>query len=265
MVVGDTAGEAYTEFAAAAAERRAKGGDGAVKGAKKAQRPPTNTDGAPPALKVSNPTESTPWLINSTVKPNNGIVPAAKPESLAVAASKLGGVPTRFNTIRSGSGSTDSGGYLSRAASLAPPREGPSRGMSISRSVSPGAPGRAPSVSPARGLLDPAELDAGFDDILGDYGDRDESPRRKPTMIGAGTTRALSTKAPMSSYSGLNATRGLQRQITMGSTYSRGFRAISVYDEDGEMPLRLIKVKVRNARVTAIIYPVHPLTPPLRL
>ena len=256
MVVGESVQDAYSEFAAAASERRVKGGDSAVKGAKKVQRPPTNVDGTPPALsaKVSNtavggggPT----WVIGSDAKPNNGIISSAKGESLAVAGSKLG----RFGTVRSG---VESGGPLSRAASLAPPREGPSRGMTISRSVSPGVPlGRAPSVSPARWALETAEADAAYDDILGDYGDPDETgfPRRKPTMIGVGPTRALSTRAPQSVYSGFNA---LQRQRTMASNYSRS-RAMSVYDEDGEIPLRLIKVKVCSARAHSN-YPIHALT-----
>jgi hypothetical protein len=248
MVVGESVNDAYTEFSAAAAERRIQGGAITVKGAKKIQRPPTNVDGTPPALsvKVSN-ASGAPWLLGSDVKANNGIVPAAKPESLAAIGPKLGGAPSRFGTIRSGS--AESGGYLSRAASLAPPREGPSRGMSISRSGSSAAHSRAVSVSPGRGVPD---LDAAYDDILGDYG--------------AGPTRALSTKGPMSSWSALNASRGLQRQKTMASTYSRS-RAMSVYDEDGEAPLRLIKVKVR--REFTAIYPqsthihtrAHTLTP----
>lgn len=251
MVVGESVQDAYSEFAAAAAERRGKSGDIVVK---KVQRPTTNVDGTPPALstKVSNAT----WVIGSDVKSNNGIISSAKGESLA--GPKLGGVgaPSRFNTVRSGSG-----GQLSRATSLAPPREGPSRGMTISRSVSPGAlSGRRPSISPAaRWALETAEADPGYEDILGDYGDPDETntPRRKPTMVvGVGPGRALSTKAPLSSYS------ALQRQRTLASTYARS-RAMSVYDEDGEIPLRLIKVKVRSARVTTIS---HPLTnTPLRL
>jgi hypothetical protein len=36
--------------------------------------------------------------------------------------------------------------------------------------------------------------------------------------------------------------------MTMRSTYSRGVRAASIYDGDGEIPLRLIKIKVRGAR-----------------
>jgi len=236
MVVGESAQEAYTEFSRAAAERRAKGGP--IKDAKKAQRPPANVDDAPPALnvKVSN-TVGASWVVANEAKPNNGIVSTAKGESLAA--------PSRFGTIRSGS--AGSGGYLSRAASLAPPREGPSRGMSISRSVSPGAPNRAPSVSPARWGLGNAEADPGYDDILGDYEDAENTNAlgRKPTTIGP--IRALSTKAPQSSYSGITALRGLQRQRTMASNYSRS-RAVSIYDEDGEMPLRLIKVKVRSAQ-----------------
>ena len=256
MVVGESVQDAYSEFAAAASERRVKGGDIAVKGAKKVQRPPTNVDGTPPALnpKVSSTSVGgggASWVIGSDAKPNNGIISSAKGESLVVTGTKLG----RLGTIRNGA---EPGGYLSRAASLAPPREGPSRGMTISRSVSPGAPSRAPSVSPARWALETAEADPGYDDILGDYGDPDETnlPRRKPTMIGVGPSRALSTKAPPSSYSGFNA---LQRQRTMASNYSRS-RIMSVYDEDGEIPLRLIKVKVRRTRVHSN-YPIHSLTP----
>jgi len=250
MVVGESVQDAYSEFASAAAERRGQSGDVVVKGAKKVQRPPTNVDGTPPALsaKVSNTTVGKggpAWVIGSDVKPNNGIISGAKGESLAVAGPKLGGAPSRFGTVRSGSG-----GYLSRAATLAPPREGPSRGMTISRSASSGVPTRAPSISPARWALETAEADPGYEDILGDYGDPDETntPRRKPTMIGGGPMRALSTKAPLSSYSGLNALNALQRQRTLASTYSRS-RIMSIYDEDGEIPLRLIKVKVRSARV----------------
>ena len=247
MVVGESVQDAYSEFAAAAAERRGQSGD-IVKGPKKVQRSTTNVDGTPPALsaKVSNTAMGrggAAWVIGSDVKPNNGIISGAKGESLAVVGPKLGSAsaPSRFNTVRSGSG-----GLLSRATSLAPPREGPSRGMTISRSVSPGAlPSRRPSMSPAaRWALETAEADPGYEDILGDYGDPDESniPKRKPTMIGAGPGRALSTKAPLSSYS------ALQRQRTLASTYSRS-RIMSVYDEDGEIPLRLIKVKVRSTRV----------------
>jgi hypothetical protein len=236
MVVGSSAQEAYTEFSAAAAERRAKGADAAPKGAKKTQRPPTNVDGAPPALnvKAAGTTVGASWVIGSDAKPNNGIIAAAKGESLA-----------RFGTIRSGS--AESGGYLSRAASLAPPREGPSRGLSITRSASPGAPSRAPSVSPARWARETAEAEPGYDDILGDYGDAEDpnAPRRKLTTTRVAPIRALSTKTHMSTYSGITALRGgVQRQR---SNYSRS-RAMSIYDEDGEAPLRLIKVKVRSAR-----------------
>ena len=256
MVVGESVQDAYTEFSAAAAERRVKGGDTAAKGAKKVQRPPNDMDGTPPALsaKVSNATKGgggATWITSSDAKPNNGIISSAKGESLAVAGQKLG----RFGTVRSGA---ESGGPLSRATSLAPPREGMSRAMTISRSVSPGAPpSRAPSIYPARWALETAEADPGYEDILGDYGDADDTgfPRRKPTMIGGGPSRALSTKAPPSSYSGFNA---LQRQRTMASNYSRS-RIMSVYDEDGEIPLRLIKVKVRSARVHSNC-PIHSLT-----
>lgn len=238
MVVGESAQEAYTEFSAAAAERRGKSGNIALKDAKKVQRPPTNVDGAPPALstKVSNTAVGPSWVINSEAKPNNGIISTAKGESLA-----------RVGTMRSGS--AESGGYLSRATSLAPPRGGPSRGMTITRSASPGAPNRAPSGSPARWALDVAEADPGYDDILGDYGGAEDTDpsRRKLTTMGVGPTRALSTRAPPSTYSAFNPTRGLQRQKTMASNYSRS-RIMSVYDEDGETPLRLIKVKVRSAR-----------------
>jgi len=220
MVVGDSAQEAYTEFSRAAAERRAKGGESAPRGAKKAQRPPTNMDGTPPGLKV-----------------NGASVTATGP--------RQGDAPTRYNTIRVGT--AESGAALSRAGTLAP---GPSRGLTISRASSSVFPPRTGSVSPAR---DPAQMDTGYDDILGDYGDPEESgfPRRKPTMGGAGTgpSRGLSTKSPPRAFSpGVGgASRGVQRQRTMASSYARSIRVMSMYDEDGEMPLRLIKVKVRRA------------------
>lgn len=224
MVVGDSAKEAYTEFSRAAAERRAKAADSVDD--KKVQRPPTNTDGAPPAL---------------TIK-------------ISTAGPKTGDAPTRYGTIRVGN--AEGAGLLSRAGTLSPPRESPARGISISRSPS--------SVSPLRSAGARASPDPQMDsiyDILGEYGDAEETgpPRRRPTMSVAGPMRALSTKAPPSAFSpgGGVGPRGVQRQKTMASSYSRSPR-VSIYDEDGEVLLRIIKVKVRRTRAAAV--PSHPLT-----
>jgi hypothetical protein len=285
MVVGDSTKGAYSEFAEAAAERAVQGG-GSVppQDTKQLQRPPTNVDGAPPGLttkfsstsNTNGSSGSTPWVIGSNVRPNNGILSPTRPEPLTVAEPNpnLGGAPTRFGSISGGSArSAENSGLLSRAATLAPPRQMPSRGMTISRSrstlaapyrsasVSPARPARpAPSPSPTPALaLVPAPADPGYDDILGEYGDGGEAspPRRRPTMGGAGPGRAMSTRASPSPYAPNTASgpRSVQRQRTMGSMYSRSVRAISVYDEDGEIPLRLIKVKVRSAQVPATSHP----------
>ena len=262
MVVGDSAKEAYTEFSRAAEERRVKGGESDSTGAKRVQRPPTNTDGAPPALTIvvngapNTGSQSTPWVLGSDVRSNNGIVSPAKPETLTATGLRHGDALTRHGTTRVGN--AESGGMLSRAGTLSPPRESPSRGMSIARSPSSVSPLRSAG---ARGSPDPAQVDGLYDDLLDDYGDGGP-PRRRPTMAGAGSTRALSTRAPPSAFSagGVNGLRGVQRQRTMASSYSRSPR-VSIYDEDGEVPLRVIKVKVSHARAaTAATVSPGPLT-----
>jgi hypothetical protein len=261
MVVGNSTKDAYAEFAEAAAERAVNAGGTALKNTNPVQLRPTNVDGAPPVLNIkthgasgpSGSVESAPWVIGSNVRPNNGIISPARSDPLMVTVPKPGDVPTRFGSINGGSGET--GGLLSRAAGLAPPRQSPSRGMSLSRSPSV-SPLRTADLSPARAspasAVDPAptSADTAYDGILDGYGDGEEmsAPRRKPTMVGTGSTRALSTRGPPSSYSPAGAPRGAQRQMTMRSTYSRGVRAASIYDGDGEIPLRLIKIKVRGAR-----------------
>ena len=249
MVVGDSAKEAYTEFAQAAAERRAKGEESAPVGAKKVQRPPTNVDGGPPALTIkvngasNTGSQSSPWVLGSDVRANNGIISAAKPEALTTAGPRLGDVPTRYGTIRTGN--AESSSLLLRAALLSPPlRESPSRGMSISRSPSAVTPLRM------RGSPGPAQGDSMYDDILGEYGEAEDpgAPRRKPTTAGgAGPSRAVSTKTPMSA--GFNNPR-MARQKTMASSYSRSPR-VSMYEEDADVPLRVIKVKVCHTRVSS--------------
>jgi hypothetical protein len=147
MVVGNSTKDAYAEFAEAAAERAVNAGGTALKNTNPVQLRPTNVDGAPPVLNIkthgasgpSGSVESAPWVIGSNVRPNNGIISPARSDPLMVTVPKPGDVPTRFGSINGGSGET--GGLLSRAAGLAPPRQSPSRGMSLSRS---------PSVSPLR-------------------------------------------------------------------------------------------------------------------